>query len=395
MNVVEYITPSKKIAFCIVDDIETYANDWIKETIKNVADFTVSNLYTKGYSVFVGLDEDLLLKHVTDLGYGHAVVMSPGTEYIHGTEFFESLDSVIQDDFLVMGHILDRGRAYYELHHQCYIINLAQYHKLGQPIVGKEEMGAMHTQIKPFRSVEDIHGNYTPIWIAQGDTAITYDHKRHGWNLISIGLKNNKNILVFGESLRHNKRHYYPESKKDFMEKVSQLYQRQHYCATEFIHTKNNEWDNGITRKFNQVIIPASGTLYLDLVDCGTVIFYDYNQQALDYWREHHPKKEGILYKFVKTDLLNDDELLKHIDMNAESTLINVSNIFCYEATATVYSLAYRLHREKQLVNALDKLNDLVISFTMSACCGFSDKNTADIKELIKPTWHVNQDWNE
>ena len=256
-------------------------------------------------------------------------------------------------------------------------------------------MGIKHTQIIPSRSKENIHDSYTPLWINTGENSHTYDHKRHGWNIISQGLKNKKDILVFGDKLRNNKIHYYPESKKDFLEKVSFLYHRQNYCATEFIHTKNNEWDNGIKGKFDQVIVPASGTLYTDLIDKGTVIFYDYNQNALNYWKNNIPKKQGVEYKFVKTDLLNDDVLLDHINYTAKKTFVNLSNIFCYEGTATVYPLSYRLDKEEKLVNELNELNNVVINFTMSASCGFSDIETDYLSYLKKPTWHMNQDWNE
>ena len=395
MNIVEYIASSKKIVFCIVDDIDTYANSYIKETIKNIADFTISNLHTKGYNVFVGHDESILIDHALSCGYEHAVIMSPGTEFINGMEFFNALEIVIKDDFLVMGHILDRGQAYYELHHQCYILNLKMWNEIDCPFIGKETMGIKHTQIIPSRSKENIHDSYTPLWINTGENSHTYDHKRHGWNIISQGLKNKKDILVFGDKLRNNKIHYYPESKKDFLEKVSFLYHRQNYCATEFIHTKNNEWDNGIKGKFDQVIVPASGTLYTDLIDKGTVIFYDYNQNALDYWKNNIPKKQGVEYKFVKTDLLNDDVLLDHINYTAKKTFVNLSNIFCYEGTATVYPLSYRLDKEEKLVNELNELNNVVINFTMSASCGFSDIETDYLSYLKKPTWHMNQDWNE
>jgi hypothetical protein len=74
-----------KITFCIIDDIDTYANSEIQSTIKNICDFTISNLYIKGYKVIIGKDENNLLNEVqTD----YAVIMSPGTEYINGFSFF-------------------------------------------------------------------------------------------------------------------------------------------------------------------------------------------------------------------------------------------------------------------------------------------------------------------
>ena len=198
MNIVEYRNPLSKnnLVFCIVDDVDTYKNNWIKEIIKNLADFTVSNLYTKGYDVFVGYDEDILLKHVTDLKYNYAVVMSPGTEYINGLDFFNELEKLIQKDFFIAGHFLDRKDAYYELHHQCYVINLKDYADLDYPCIGGISPGSEHHQRSPVRSLENIHDDHTPTWIKPGETFKKYNHKCHGWNIVSKALELIKNTII-------------------------------------------------------------------------------------------------------------------------------------------------------------------------------------------------------
>ena len=151
-----------KVTFCVVDDISTYASQDIKTTIRNILDFTISNLRVKGYSVFIDTDEDRMLRNILD--YEYAVVMSPGTEYINGFEFFKALDNLLTKDFFLAGHILDRTKydAYYELHHQCYVINLKYYRELNQPKIGKLEYDNSHTQIEPSRSIENFHDDYTP-----------------------------------------------------------------------------------------------------------------------------------------------------------------------------------------------------------------------------------------
>ena len=395
MNIVEYRNPLSKnnLVFCIVDDIDTYKTSWIKEIIKNLADFTVSNLYIKGYDVFVGYDEDILLKHVTDLKYNYAVVMSPGTEYINGLDFFNELEKLIQKDFFIAGHFLDRKDAYYELHHQCYVINLKDYADLDYPCIGITSPGSQHHQRSPVRSLENIHDDYTPIWIKPGETFKKYNHKCHGWNIISKGLKLSKSFVVFDDSIRNNKKHYYPESKQDFEEKIAWLYLRQNFCANEYIHYQNTELSNNIRDTYDQIIIPASGTLYLDLIDKGTVIFYDYNQRSLDYWEKACPRKDGISYKFVYTDLLIDDKLLENIEYDAENTFINLSNIFCYEGTAVFYPLSYRLKRQNNFVDKISQLKKSKINFSMTAGCGFSIVENPTLSYLKKPTWHYNQDW--
>lgn len=355
------------IVFCIVNDISTYSNEKIKITIQNILDFTISNLYTKGYKFFIGEDEDKLLSEA--LSYDYAVVMSPGTEYLNGFSFFNSLEQLLQQDFFLAGHILDRTKydAYYELHHQCYVINLKYYKQLNQPVVGKLEYDSPHTQTNPLRSIENWHDDYTPKFVSSGTDIQTYKNKCHGWNLLSLAFKNYLPVIVFDESIRNNKKHYYPESEHDFYQLEEFIEYKFNYCKNEFVHTDNTEWSNDINENYEQIILPASGTLYLNLINRGTVIFYDYNQRALDYWKENCPRKKEIDYKFIKTNLLEEIDLVNYINPDLK-TLINLSNIFCYEGTAAKYSLQYRITAQNNLVNAIrNKVKTVDINFTMMA----------------------------
>jgi len=405
MNIIEFNSSSKsKIAFCLIDNTINIKDNFSKEIVKNQSDFTISNLYIKGFDVYQSFDEDQIIKHVSKLDYSHALVFSTGTEFINGYDFFNSLENLIKENFLVAGHILDRKTAYYELHHQCYLINLNLYRNLNYPEIGKTELGISHSQTIPLRSLENIHDDYTPVYIKPGTDIQTYYHKCHGWNIISVALKNDLPLKVFDNTMRNNKKYLYPESKKDFEKNLSWIYHKNQYCLQDFIHKDNTEWSNNIEGKFNQLLLPASGTLYLDLIDQGTVIFYDYNQKSLDYWKDNCYKKSNIEYKFVKTDLLSENNLLDYCDFNLQKTFINFSNIFCYEGTASLFPLSYRVYKENQILQLLQKeMPNSTINFTSRAATGFSnnlkmigtakDFTLTNIEQLKKPTWHVNADW--
>ena len=357
------------ITFCIVNDIHTYANSEIQTTIKNISDFTISNLHIKGYTVVVGQDEDKLLKNVTT---NYAVVMSPGTEFINGFAFFEALEALLQKDFFIAGHVLDRTmhNAYYELHHQCYVVNMAVYNAYKGPTVGAFEKDVQHTQLEPTRSLSNIHDDYTPKFVSKGLHKQQYSNRCHGWNLLKTAFENNLPVLVFDDTLRDNKRHYYPESEQDFYKQKDHIDYKLQYCKEEFVHTNNTEWSTGIDKKYEQVVLPASGTLYLDLIDRGRVVFYDYNQKALNYWKELCPRKPDIDYVFVYTNLLEDTKLLDYVDPNLE-TLVNLSNIFAYEGTVAKYSLKHRLFCQTTIEHALKrKVKDIDINFTLRADVG-------------------------
>ena len=112
------------IAFCIVDRTEYAATDFIKEIVKNQADYTLSNIVGKGHRVYQGFNENSLLHHAISNGHHHAVVLTTGTEFINGSDFFDEVKKVARTDVALAGHSLDRKVAYYEVHHQCYFILL-------------------------------------------------------------------------------------------------------------------------------------------------------------------------------------------------------------------------------------------------------------------------------
>jgi hypothetical protein len=179
-------------------------------------------------------------------------------------------------------------------------------------------------------------------------------------------------VIVFDESIRDNKKHYYPESEADFYKNVEYIQHKLQYCKEEFVHTDNTEWTTGIAETFKQLVLPASGTLYLDLLEEGRVVFYDYNQHALDYWQENVPRKQNVEYIFVHTDLLNELSIVDYLDPSLK-TLVNLSNIFCYEGTVAKYSLNHRLLAQENLVSVLNReIKNVKINFTLKANDGHS-----------------------
>lgn len=395
----------KKIVFCLLDRTSFISDSWAKEITKNISDYTISNITIKGYNIIQGLDENQILKAAAVAEYEFAVVCSTGTEFINGIDFFKNIEELTAQNFFIAGHILDRKHAYYELHHQCYIINLKYYNDLGLPIVGETALGVNHQQKEPCRSVENFHDDHTPIWIEAGSKTVTYSHRCHGWNLLSIAFENLLPVLVFGDSIRTNKIHHYPEHPNDFYKHFQWITFKEKFCAAEFVHQGNTEVANKFyDTQYDQIVVPASGTLYSDLVsNNGKIVFYDYNDHSLEYWKSNF-EKENCTVDFVNYNMLAEDMPLDRLlDISIADTFINLSNIFCYEGTVTFANLKYRLYKENQLLEKLKNyLPESTINFTCRAASGFFDVKltgkakhftTININDIKKPTWHYNQDW--
>jgi hypothetical protein len=374
----------QNIAYCIIDRTNTYSSNWIKSLMVNQADYTVTNIVSKGYEIFWETNEERVLKQVENLGYQYAVVFSTGTEFINGDDFFINIEKQILTEFFIAGHVLDRIDAYYELHHQCYVINLKIYAELGYPAIGNLEPGRQHTEVEPIRSIETFHDAHTPLWISQGTTEKLYQHCCHGWNILRIAFENNLSVQIFDSNVRESKRHFYPENPEEFYKHLPWAYKRQDFCQNEFVHTKST--DTALPKLTNilQVFTPASGTAWIDLIsktEPVSVVFYDYSDKALDYWRLHAPELNNVTYSFVKVNLLHDNiSIDQYLNTSIKDTFINLSNVFAYEGTAFFNSLTYRNVREQQLIdNIKQTLPDAVIYQSVTAKTGF-DKI---------PPWHT------
>jgi len=388
---------SKDIVFCFVDNTWQYNSSWTRELIKNQSDYTITNITQKGYTVLQGLDEDSLLRNACK-NYKHAVVFSTGTEFINGIDFFNAIEQECNGNYILKGHILDRGNAYYELHQQCYLINLENYTSLGMPSVGLQTLGEQHTQTLPVRSEDNIHDDYTPLYVLPGVKEKTYQHKMHGWNIISIALKKYK-LIAFNDAIRNSKKHYYPEHQKEFLNYSDWIYKRENYCANQFVHTSATDKSNAPLEGIEQVLTPASGNWWAPYItDNCNVVMYDYNTASLDYWKNLNPS-----YKFVKCDFLCELLDITILDP-AKKTLINLSNIYAYEGTTFTHSLEKRLYKENEMIKLIQKyMPQAYISFSARASSGFIDSRlfgvatefkTYSIRELTAPTWHTNGDWN-
>jgi hypothetical protein len=324
----------------------------------------------------------------------------------------------------IAGHILDRQSAYYELHHQCYIINLLKYKELNCPKIGQQELCVAHTQIEPLRGWENFHDTHTPKLVHPGTELRKYEHKCHGWNILSIAWANNCRVAVFNDKFRNNKIHYYPEY-ESYYEQINYAHTRESFCSSMAIYLGNSESpvDQNIQGPIEQLIVPASGlnwTYYLkqyEFVDTAIVKFYDYSYLTLEYMKYLVDHWDGINYSafarayvdnkfnFINRDIpycgsqeledidkdlwqkikasvkfeyhwvdvLDSSKDIQWISPNC-NTVINLTNVFNYIGTAAHRSVCERVYAENRFIEKLQiRVPDADVIFTRRAADGFNN----------------------
>jgi hypothetical protein len=220
----------RNIAFCILDIIDNCQSGEAREVCANLTDFLIHRADHYHYDIFISKDEDELLKTAADNGYRHAVLISGGTSLGLSDRLFDAVEDQCNEDFFISGHILDRGdhsyykkNACFELHQQFYIINLEQYKELGYPIVGNEEW-VEYQQVAPLRSEECLHGDpEIPAWMKKGTELKTYSVKLHGWNILNVGLENDKLLIPLTRRIRDSKKYLYYEHDHVFLRQLADI----------------------------------------------------------------------------------------------------------------------------------------------------------------------------
>ena len=369
---------SKNTCICIVDDTDKY-DVWTRELVKNRADYTITNVTGMNYDVLVSKNNDQLLRQSVKLGYKYAIVISAGTEFVNGSAFFDNHPTAFEG---IIGHVLDGGDAYYGLHYQCYSINLTTYKKLGMPEIGKDEPFSKHTELEPFRSKDNIHDDYLPLWVNMGMIEKTYQHKIHGWNIIKRFLQGDLEICAYDENVRDNKVYLYREGN------VNQyIYQKYNYCLTTHVHTKATGMAEHYPRPYSTpiklLITPANQDAAAKRLQGynADIIYYDYNPTANSHVQGVQIDPIHDPYKFVNMIPVN----------NQEGTVIDLSNIFAYEGTVAFLPLKYRIEQENILIKLLqERVPNATVIFDKRAAEGIQPwkSETGKVKDLIITNWN-------
>lgn len=266
-----------KIAYCILDNINNQASTSSQEVARNLTDFLLAALIIRHHDIFIANNTDELLRRVaSDSYYTHAVVMITGTHMGLSERLFDAVEAKCQEHFSVAGHILDRSKfsGYYEIHDQFFIVNVAEYCRLGMPDMGQTVWNAEHVKLEPIRSTEVVaNDDEIPVWIKKGNIEKTYQHKMHGWNFIDHGLQNSAVFCDVGDTIRNNKKYLYFEHDHVFYRHLPELFNYSLIC-------------NNMVTPWNSDVLPESldiGAPVDHYISTGTGLNWIHNLLKLKY----------------------------------------------------------------------------------------------------------------
>jgi len=147
---------------------------------------------------------------------------------------FEWRDKADNNEFLLMGHILDdRDKdRWFRLHEQCFVINYKMWKQMGKPKFGNFDRKKIEVN-KAVRSESNFHDSHTPHYLDPGIGTETIVKQGFGWNMINESLKAGIRVLNFDEQVRSTKTYLYPEIKEE-QEEFKKYFRED--CAKFLIH---------------------------------------------------------------------------------------------------------------------------------------------------------------
>jgi hypothetical protein len=109
------------------------------------------------------------------------------------------------------------GEGEFLIHPQCMLINLKAWKKIGSPKFGEKTISTLVKHI-PERSEENIHDDYTPLWIKPSGKKVQYDgFLDTGWEFIQAAMEGGESIISFPQSVGQMKHYLYPELESKYL----------------------------------------------------------------------------------------------------------------------------------------------------------------------------------
>jgi hypothetical protein len=122
-------------------------------------------------------------------------------------------------DIQLVGHIIDRRDGSFYLDQQCFLVHLPSYRDLGCP-----PWSQLMTRVpRCERSPDNIHDDYTPLFIRRGEGHLEHLEAREENGLLYSFIESGSVVRNFPLELRVQKHFLYPYKDASFTEKLAAL----------------------------------------------------------------------------------------------------------------------------------------------------------------------------
>jgi hypothetical protein len=286
----------------IYDDRETIKNKNLGDKYKDLTEFFIRHMkYGIGREYLSDTSINAVLNKALEKKYDYCVIMSVG-HFINNPIFFDYIESWMNKiDFFVTGHIIDRETNnsqkdsmghYWGLHKQCMIVNLKYYEEFGKPHWGDKFKSEETIElVKAKRSKNDIHDDYTPLFLLPTKETKVCTPYVDGWNFINKSLENGLSVFNFHPKIRTTKGYSYPNKNidelKDQLLWINSILSHATNCVflwnTEtYKDIKDNEGPK--IKKLYSVAAAFKPNFFLNkfgFYEDTEIVYYDYSKQAL------------------------------------------------------------------------------------------------------------------
>lgn len=242
------------------------------------------------------IDNDIqsLLDKSASTGKKYCLVIRDSN--IHMGQFLVKFNKWFNTKFnneVLVGHLLDWKSQYYELHHQCFLIDVEWWIEAGKPSFAPDWSGKPWTATVLERSDTNFHAqerNHTPQWVKATDETATFNGHREGARVIASAAEHKKSMSPWPEELRNVRKYLYPELKKnneheEHMVDFDDLNDTNKYFA---VNTERLYKDH-MYEDYHAIVIPASGILNIikpytvGLNPGGHICVFDYSKIGIRY----------------------------------------------------------------------------------------------------------------
>lgn len=211
---------NNQIVLGILDTAERIKTPLSEGFCRNLAEFWSVEYKMQGVNTITDTHPDELLRKAAATSAKWLIFSTLGTYFEETYPFLQELKDFIarEPDFFIMGHILDRKDYWYELHDQCFVLNLEHYRALGCPSYGTQRHGKFE-MMKPERATENFHHDYTPLWVKPSREFAMYSGLENGHSLLAEGFKAELPMIAFPQRLRVSKFQFSPPVRESFARK--------------------------------------------------------------------------------------------------------------------------------------------------------------------------------